>query len=167
MPTKQTIINIDDNKLKSILDKVESRTPLKPKEGMTLREVIIKSKVMINKALKRGYTYEEIADILTEEGISIKAATLKQYLAESTKSKRRKAEPNSAPTGESSTQTAEEKTNTLPEVKTEVLAEAKPEAKPEVKPEVLAEAKPEVKPDIKPKSIVRGNFANIPSNDEL
>jgi hypothetical protein len=59
---------------------------------MTLREIILKSKAMINKALKRGYTYDEIAAILSEEGISVKGTTLK-HPADSTKSQRRKPEP--------------------------------------------------------------------------
>ena len=92
MSPKQTIINIDSDQLKSILEKVESRLPTKPKSGMTLREIILKSKAMINKVLKRGYTYDEIAAILSEEGISVKGTTLKQYLADSTKSQRRKPE---------------------------------------------------------------------------
>lgn len=151
MAPKQTVINIDDDKLKSILEKLESRIPPKPKKGMTLREIIQKSRPMINKALKRGYTYEEIAAFLTEEGINIKAVTLKQYLAESTKTKRRLAEPSPALTAEPSTQTADEKLDTLPEVKASVEADAKPD----------------VKHRSKPSSVVRGKFADIPSNEEL
>ncbi len=68
---------------------IESRQPEKPQQGMTQRVIITKSSPIINLAAKRGYTYSEIADILAEEGISNKAATLKQYSAESTKSKLR------------------------------------------------------------------------------
>ena len=151
MAPKQTVINIDDDKLKSILEKLEARIPPKPKAGMTLREIIQKSKPIIIKALKRGYTYEEIVAILIEEGINIKAATLKQYLAESTKTKRSKAEPSPAPTAEPSIQIADEKLDTLPEDKASVKTDAKPD----------------VKPGSKPKSVVRGKFADIPSNEEL
>lgn len=151
MAPKQTTIDIDEDKLKSILEKVSARTPPKPKSGMTLREAIQKSSPMINKALKRGYTYEELAAILTEEGISIKAVTLKQYLAESTKSSRRKAEPRRAPTIEPSTQTTNEKSDT----------------RPEVKASVKADVKPDVKTGSKHSSVVRGSFADIPSNEEL
>jgi hypothetical protein len=56
---------------------------------MTQRVIITKSSPIINLAVQRGYIYSEIADILAEEGISIKAATLKQYSAESTQSKLR------------------------------------------------------------------------------
>ncbi len=105
MPPLQTIINIDDDKLKSILEKVESRQPTQPKEGMTQREVILKSQAMINKAFQRGYTYDEIAAILSEEGISVKGTTLKQYSADSTKSKIRK--PDQTATVEPSPEAAE------------------------------------------------------------
>ena len=158
MPPKQTIINIDDDNLKSILEKVESRLPIKPKSGMTLREIILKSKAMINKALKRGYTYDEIAAILSEEGISVKGTTLKQYLADSTKSKRRL--PESATTAdpiatvEPSPEAADDKSET--ETKTSSN-----------KVDTSQDTKTDTKADTKRQSVVRGKFANIPSNDEL
>ena len=154
MPPKQTIINIDDDKLKSILEKVESRLPQKPKEGMTLREIILKSKAMINKALKRGYTYDEIAAILSEEGISVKGTTLKQYLADSTKSQRRKPEPDQTATVEPPPEAADATAQT----------ETKPSA---TKADNKQDTKTDTKVDTKRKSVVRGKFANIPRNDEL
>lgn len=165
MAPKQTVIDIDEDKLKSILSKVEARTPTKPKQGMTLREVIMKSKAMINKALKRGYTYEEIAAILTEEGISIKGATLKQYLTES-KSKRSKT----TPTGSAvESTTATEQLSSQSDIKPSATAEAEP--KGEVSSDIKAQTKSDIKTDTKasakPKSVVRGKFAKIPSNDEL
>jgi hypothetical protein len=165
MPPKQTVIDIDEDKLKSILLKVEARTPPKPKQGMTLREVIMKSKAMINKALKRGYTYEEIAAILTEEGISIKGATLKQYLTES-KSKRSKT-PTPLRAVDSPTATAE--LSSQPDIKPSATAEAEPNwsAQSDLKAETKSDIKPAPKAKAKPKSVVRGKFADIPSNDEL
>ncbi|MDV2998182.1 MAG: hypothetical protein N4J56_007887 [Chroococcidiopsis sp. SAG 2025] len=165
MPPKQTVIDIDEDKLKSILSKVEARTPPKPKQGMTLREVIMKSKAMINKALKRGYTYEEIAAILTEEGISIKGATLKQYLTES-KSKRSKATP--AGSAVEST-TAPEQLSSQSDIKPSATAEAEPkgEAQSDIKAQTKSDIKTDTKSSAKPKSVVRGKFADVPSNDEL
>ncbi len=158
MPPKQTIINIDDNKLKSILEKVESRLPTKPKEGMTLREIILKSKAMINKALKRGYTYDEIAAILSEEGISVKGTTLKQYLADSTKSQRRKPEPD-----QTSDQTA-----TVEPPPEAAHAPTQPSTKPSAtKADKGQDTKTDTKVDTKRQSVVRRKFANIPKNDEL
>jgi hypothetical protein len=165
MAPKQTVIDIDEDKLKSILEKVSARTPPKPKQGMTLREVIMKSKAMINKALKRGYTYEEIAAILTEEGISIKGATLKQYLTES-KSKRSKT-PTTGPAVESTTAT--EQLSSKPDIKPSATAEAELDldTDSDIKAQTKSDIKPDTKTKAKPKSVVRGKFADILSNDEL
>jgi hypothetical protein len=119
---------------------------------MTLKEIILKSRSMINKALKRGYTYDEIAAILSEEGISVKGTTLKQYLADSTKSKKRK--PDQTATGAPAPEAAEEK----PESST---------PQPATKPDKKSDTKPDTKAGTKSKSVVRGKFAKIPSNDEL
>lgn len=174
MPPKQTVIDIDEDKLKSILSKVEARTPPKPKQGMTLREVIMKSKTMINKALKRGYTYEEIAAILTSEGISIKGATLKQYLTES-KSKKRQTETTASSQAKSESEMASEPIKLDSEFATN--SDIKPEIRAktdthlgtgtDTKVETKSASKQNTKPEGKPKSVIRGKFADIPSNDEL
>lgn len=78
---KETLLKLSDDKLKEISDKMENRFVQKQKEGVTLKEVILKLKGYIRKALKRGYTYDEIAGFLQEEGIEVKGATIKQYLA--------------------------------------------------------------------------------------
>jgi len=166
MAPKQTVIDIDESKLKSLLEKVEARIPPKPKQGMTLKEVIMKSRAMINLALKRGYTYEEIAAILTEEGISIKGATLKQYLTES-KSKRSKTTPQTKPAIESTDITSEllSKQDINPDHKAEA------DTNLDIESDIKTTKKPDSKQDTsskgKPKSVVRGKFADIPSNDEL
>ncbi len=166
MPAKQTVIDINDEQFKSILEKVEARIQPKPKQGMTLREAISKFKPTITKALKRGYTYEEVAAILTEEGISIKGATLKQYLADS-KGKKRPSETAPATPGKSSTHQAEESavSDTKPDTKIELDTSLDIEA--DTKAETKSDIKPDTKSAAKPKSVVRGKFADIPSNDEL
>ena len=166
MAPKQTVIDIDESKLKSLLEKGEARIPPKPKQGMTLKEVIMKSRAMINLALKRGYTYDEIAAILTEEGISIKGATLKQYLTES-KSKRSKTTPQSKPRKEPTTTTAKlsSKQDINPETKVE--ADTNLDIKPDIKTTKKVDNKQDSSSKAKSKSVVRGKFADIPSNDEL
>lgn len=166
MAPKQTVIDIDESKLKSLLEKVEARIPPKPKQGMTLKEVIMKSRAMINLALKRGYTYEEIAAILTSEGISIKGATLKQYLTES-KSKRSKTAPQSKPIKESTTTTVElsSKQDINPDHKVE--ADTNLDIDSDTKITNKADSKQDSSSKVKSKSVVRGKFADIPSNDEL
>ena len=166
MAPKQTVIDIDESKLKSLLEKVEARIPPKPKQGMTLREVILKSKAMINLALKRGYTYDEIAAILTSEGISIKGATLKQYLTES-KSKRSKTTPQPKPAIELTTRTSEllSKQDINSEIKAE--ADTNLDIESDIKTTKKADSKQDSSSKAKSKSLVRGKFADIPSNDEL
>jgi hypothetical protein len=166
MPAKQTVIDINDEQFKSILEKVEARIQPKPKQGMTLREAISKFKPTITKALKRGYTYEEVAAILTEEGISIKGATLKQYLAES-KGKKRPNEIAPVSSAKSSTPTDEKSAGA--DIKADELAQSAKSINSEIdiKLEAKADTKQEAKEKNKPKSVVRGKFADIPSNDEL
>ncbi len=166
MPAKQTVLDIDEQQFKSILEKVEARIGPKPKQGMTLREAISKFKPTITKALRRGYTYEEVAAILTEEGISIKGATLKQYLAES-KGKKRAAETPPVSSGKLSTQTAKDLvvSDVKPDTKVELNTSLDIEA--DTKAETRSDMKQDAKSAAKPKSVVRGKFADIPSNDEL
>ena len=166
MPAKQTVLDIDESQFKSILEKVEARIQPKPKQGMTLREAISKFKPTITKALRRGYSYEEIAAILTEEGISIKGATLKQYLAES-KGKKRPNETAPVSSGKLSTQTTKDSavSDVKPDTKLELDTSLDIEA--DTKAETKSDTKPDTKSAAKPKSVVRGKFADIPSNDEL
>lgn len=166
MPAKQTVIDINEEQFKSILEKVEARLPPKPKQGMTLREAISKFKPTITKALKRGYTYEEVAAILTEEGISIKGATLKQYLAES-KGKKRSSETAPATGAKSSNPMAEESAALDSKADNKSESSSSIDNKIDIKAEAKSEAKQEAKEKNKPKSVVRGKFADIPSNDEL
>ena len=166
MPVKQTVIDINEDQFKLILEKVEARIPPKPKQGMTLREAISKFKPTITKALKRGYTYEEVAAILTEEGISIKGATLKQYLAES-KNKKRPNETASVSSGKSSTSTAEDSATSDIKADTKLESSSSTDEKTDIKAEAKLDTKQEIKEKNKPKSVVRGKFADIPSNDEL
>jgi hypothetical protein len=166
MPAKQTVIDINDEQFKSILEKVEARLPPKPKQGMTLREAISKFKPTITKALRRGYTYEEVAAILTEEGISIKGATLKQYLAES-KNKKRPNEIAPVSSAKSSTPTVDSLVVSDIKPDTKSVTPTSLETKTNIKAETNSDTKQNTKPAAKTKSVVRGKFADIPSNDEL
>jgi len=162
MPAKQTVLDIDELQFKSILEKVEARIQPKPKQGMTLREAISKFKPTITKALRRGYTYEEVAFILTEEGISIKGATLKQYLAES---KGKKRAPETASKLSNQTANSSAVSDIKPDTKLELNTSLDIEA--DIKAETRSDMKQDAKSAAKPKSVVRGKFADIPSNDEL
>lgn len=57
--------------------------PEKPKTNYSLREAISQLQGVINTALDRGYTHQEIAEMLAGQGIRISPASLKSYLAAS------------------------------------------------------------------------------------
>ena len=75
-------IHID--KLKTTLDKL-GKLKEKPKEELTLRESIYFLRDKLKSALKKGYSYQDLSEILEEQGILISASTLKQYLTDITK----------------------------------------------------------------------------------
>lgn len=54
--------------------------PEKPKEELSLREAIAQMQDSVRGALAKGYTYQELAAMLTEKGIKISAFTLKNYV---------------------------------------------------------------------------------------
>jgi hypothetical protein len=68
--------------------------PVKEKEDFSLQEAIHDMATEIEQILARGYSYEEVARMLSEGGIDVKPTTLRQYLAQvpkvtsKTKSKR-------------------------------------------------------------------------------
>ncbi len=75
-------IHID--KLKTTLDKL-GQLKEKPKEELSLRESIYFLRDKLKSALKKGYSYQDLSEILEEQGILISASTLKQYLTDITK----------------------------------------------------------------------------------
>ena len=92
-------IHVD--KLAGALDKLD-QLESKPKEELTLRESIYFLRGKLNSALKKGYNYEDLSEILAEQEIIVSAATLKLYLTEGSKSKksstrRRKSQSSSSP----------------------------------------------------------------------
>lgn len=54
--------------------------PEKPKENLSLREAVEQMRDSVKAALAKGYTYQELAALLTEKGIKISAFTLKNYV---------------------------------------------------------------------------------------
>jgi hypothetical protein len=72
------------DKLQSTLDKLD-RLKEKPKSELTLRESIYFLRDKLKSALKKGYSYEDLSEILEEQEILISASTLKQYLTELSK----------------------------------------------------------------------------------
>lgn len=54
--------------------------PEKPKEDLSLREAVELMRDSVRGALAKGYTYQELAAMLTDQGIRISAFTLKNYV---------------------------------------------------------------------------------------
>ena len=72
--------------LQTALEKLE-QLETKPKSELNLRESIFFLKDKLNSALKKGYSYQDLSEVLSEQKILISAATLKQYLTEMGKNK--------------------------------------------------------------------------------
>jgi hypothetical protein len=75
-------IHVD--KLQATREKLE-QLEKKRSEELTLRESIYLLRDKLRGALKKGYSYQDLSEILEQQGILVSAATLKQYLTESNK----------------------------------------------------------------------------------
>ena len=81
MATAKPGQKISLDKLQSTLVELE-RLAEKPKEELSLRESIYFLRDKLRNALKKGYSYQDLSDLLEQQDIIISAATLKQYLTE-------------------------------------------------------------------------------------
>jgi hypothetical protein len=69
---------------KSAIEQVSSTLkdlPAKPKENLSLREAVLELHDSITMALDRGYSYDEVVEILAGQEVKITVASLKRYLA--------------------------------------------------------------------------------------
>jgi hypothetical protein len=69
---------------KSAIDSATSTLqglPEKPKENWSLREAVSVLQESISAALSKGYSYEEVASMLSKKGVDISASSLKSYLS--------------------------------------------------------------------------------------
>ncbi|HCF28656.1 MAG TPA: hypothetical protein DEV81_15965 [Cyanobacteria bacterium UBA11049] len=84
MATAKPNQKIHVDKLQATLSKLE-QLDVKQKEELTLRESIYLLRDKLRAALNKGYSYEDLSEILEGQGILVSAATLKQYLTETKK----------------------------------------------------------------------------------
>lgn len=84
MATAKPNQKIDIDKLQVTLGELEKLEP-KPKSSLTMRESIYFLREQLKSALKKGYSYQDLSELLEQQQIVISAATLKQYLTESSK----------------------------------------------------------------------------------
>ena len=72
--------NISQPAIHQVTSALES-LPEKPKESWSLREAINQLQEPITIALARGYSYEEVTQLLADNGIAISVFSLKRYLS--------------------------------------------------------------------------------------
>ncbi len=87
MATTKPNQKIHIDKLKAASGELE-RLAEKPKEELSLRDSIYFLRDKLRLALKKGYNYQDLSELLEQQEILISAATLKQYLTEIDKEKR-------------------------------------------------------------------------------
>ena len=98
----------------------------KPQLELTLRETIAKMEVHLRGAIKKGYSYEDLSEILAEQEIMVSAATLKLYLTQSSKSKKssssriKKSKSSSASTSRSTRQSKDNLSTNVTDSKEEL-----------------------------------------------
>ncbi|MCC5632390.1 hypothetical protein [Nostoc sphaeroides] len=98
------------DKLQTTLGELE-KLQEKAKEELSLRESIKFLREQLKSALKKGYSYQDLSQLLEKQEIKVSAATLKQYLTEIAKEKRsrqRRAKPKEVLYAEDLTQTSTE-----------------------------------------------------------
>jgi hypothetical protein len=85
MTVAKTKKSIAANKVEATaIDQIESLfadLPEKPQENVSLREAIADLREPLKASLAKGYSYDELTKILNDNGIEIRASTLKHYLA--------------------------------------------------------------------------------------
>jgi hypothetical protein len=102
--------------------------PEKPKEELSLKEAVQNMREVISAALSKGYSLEEVAEMLTQQGVDITPPSLKYYLTRGIKA-------DAAPTatrakgrrgGRPKKATAEDSAPVEPPVEDEPVEDAKP-----------------------------------------
>jgi phage antirepressor YoqD-like protein len=135
--------------------------PVKEKEDFSLQEAIHDMAAEIDRVLERGYSYEEVATMLSDGGIDIKPTTLRQYLVQVTKVNS-KTKPKRSP----KTKTDNVKLNEVKSLEIEsnknqtksTLVETTNEAKNDIVEVAAKPSKPTVKVDKKASS----GFVDMP-----
>jgi hypothetical protein len=82
-------LDVDDDRLGSILQVIQQL----PSKGYSLKMLVNDMRSDIQQALDRGYSYPELAAILTKQGIKIAPRTLRAYV----KQGKAKAKPRPTP----------------------------------------------------------------------
>ena len=86
MSRKPTVFSLD--KVEKAISKIEARAAI-PK-GLNCSEIIEKAQSQIQSALESGYSFEDVAQIFSEEGITIPASRIKTEFSRVRKNKVKK-----------------------------------------------------------------------------
>lgn len=73
--------------------------PEKARDNLSLRKAVEQLRDQIEAALSKGYSYDDVAAALTQQGIEIRATTLKQYIPSGGRRSSRKRSGDTAKTG--------------------------------------------------------------------
>ncbi len=98
-------MDTDISPLELTLQKRLEKLQPKTKTPLFLRSVIERQSVRIDAALAMGYSYDEIAQIFTEQGIKCKGSTLKKYYLQAQKKLSKESPIPELPPESESTQT--------------------------------------------------------------
>jgi hypothetical protein len=144
--------------------------PVKEKEDFSLQEAIHDMATEIEQILARGYSYEEVARMLSEGGIDVKPTTLRQYLAQVPKvtSKTKSKRSPKAKTSEGKVDKVKPDEVKSLEVESDMnrsKATSAPAKTTEVKTDVVKVAAKPSKPAVKVDKKANSGFVEIP--DEL
>ncbi|WNZ27352.1 hypothetical protein HJG54_31190 [Leptolyngbya sp. NK1-12] len=127
--------------------------PEKPKEQLSLREVVDALRGHITAALDKGYSYEDITAMLAAQGVVIAPSSLKHYLARSNRQAKAKGSVSSGRRSTETTGKAEALETLEAEVGSELdamAAEAEPTQNGQLNGQ-SAEAAPTEAPEAAPK----------------
>jgi hypothetical protein len=69
-------LEVNDDQVAGIMQVIQQL----PSKGYSLKMLIADMRSEIQQALERGYSYSEMAEILTKQGIKIAPRTLREYL---------------------------------------------------------------------------------------
>lgn len=105
--------------------------PEKTKEKLSLREAVDALREQITAVLDKGYSYEDIAAMLEQKGVSIAPSSLKHYLARSNRQLKQANGETQARRKRASVRPADNAdVEDLPDLTSAIAAEAEPESAP-------------------------------------
>jgi hypothetical protein len=111
--------------------------PAKPKENFSLREAVDQLRDPLKTALSKGYSYQDLASMLHEQGIEISASTLKNYVPSGKRQVSKTKAAATKSTGRGKRSTAAKTSETMSKI---ASADETVSAVVEVVPEALPEA---------------------------